>query len=39
MSGFTENYVKVKAPYQKDLVNTVQEIVIDEKNNFAQLLS
>ena len=31
MSGFTENYVKVNAPYQKELVNTVQEIVIFEE--------
>ena len=30
MSGFTENYVKVRAPYQKELVNTVQEVVISE---------
>ncbi len=28
MSGFTENYIKVTAPYQKDLINTIQEIVI-----------
>jgi threonylcarbamoyladenosine tRNA methylthiotransferase MtaB len=28
MSGFTENYVKVNAPYKKELINTLQEIVI-----------
>lgn len=28
MSGFTENYVKVTAPYKKELINTLQEIVI-----------
>lgn len=28
MSGFTENYVRVEAPYEKSLVNTIQEIVI-----------
>ena len=24
--GFTENYVKVKAPYNPDLVNTIHEV-------------
>ncbi|MDR2683985.1 MAG: tRNA (N(6)-L-threonylcarbamoyladenosine(37)-C(2))-methylthiotransferase MtaB [Prevotellaceae bacterium] len=28
MHGFTENYVKVSAPYNKDLINTFQKIVI-----------
>ena len=28
MSGFTENYVKVEAPFNKALVNTIQEVVI-----------
>ena len=28
MHGFTENYVRVEAPYQKELINTIQEIVI-----------
>ncbi|GHT35507.1 tRNA (N(6)-L-threonylcarbamoyladenosine(37)-C(2))-methylthiotransferase MtaB [Bacteroidia bacterium] len=32
MSGFTDNYVKVNAPYRKELVNTVQEIVILQEN-------
>ncbi len=27
--GFTENYVKVKSPYQKSLVNTFQKIHLD----------
>lgn len=28
MHGFTENYVRVEASYQKELINTIQEIVI-----------
>ncbi len=28
--GFTENYVKVKAPWNPDLVNTLQEITLTE---------
>jgi threonylcarbamoyladenosine tRNA methylthiotransferase MtaB len=28
MHGFTENYVRVEAPYQKELINTIQKIVI-----------
>ena len=31
MNGFTENYVKIHAPYQKELVNMVQEIVIEQQ--------
>ena len=27
--GFTENYVKVKAPWDPDLVNSLQEITLD----------
>ncbi len=34
MNGFTENYVKVTAAYKKELVNTVQEIIITE--NYLQ---
>ena len=26
MHGFTENYIRVEAPYQKELVNTFQKI-------------
>ena len=36
MFGFTENYIKVVHPYDKNLVNTVQEVVlmnVDEKGN------
>jgi threonylcarbamoyladenosine tRNA methylthiotransferase MtaB len=32
MCGFTENYVKVYAPYQKELINTVQEIVVEDSS-------
>jgi len=28
--GFTENYVKVKAPWNPELVNTLQEIKLTE---------
>ncbi len=28
MFGFTENYVKVKTAYQKDLVNTLQQVIL-----------
>ncbi len=28
MYGFTENYVKVKTQFQKDLVNTLQRVVL-----------
>ena len=28
MAGFTDNYIKVYAPYQKDKVNTFEEIVL-----------
>ena len=28
MAGFTDNYIKVCAPYQKDKVNTFEEVVI-----------
>ena len=28
LHGFTENYVRVEAPYQKELIITIQEIVI-----------
>ena len=28
MAGFTDNYIKVYAPYQKDKVNTFEEVVI-----------
>jgi threonylcarbamoyladenosine tRNA methylthiotransferase MtaB len=28
--GFTENYVKVKAPWNPELVNTLQEIILTE---------
>ena len=28
MSGFTDNYIKVYAPYQKEKVNTFEEVVI-----------
>ncbi|MDR1543349.1 MAG: tRNA (N(6)-L-threonylcarbamoyladenosine(37)-C(2))-methylthiotransferase MtaB [Prevotellaceae bacterium] len=28
MYGFTDNYVKISAPYNKDLINTFQKIVI-----------
>lgn len=30
MYGFTENYIKVKTPYSKDLTNTFQHISLDE---------
>ena len=30
MYGFTNNYVKVKTPYNKDLVNTVHEVKLSE---------
>jgi threonylcarbamoyladenosine tRNA methylthiotransferase MtaB len=30
MFGFTENYIKVKIPYSPDLVNTFQQVVLDE---------
>lgn len=32
MNGFTENYVKVSAPYKKELVNTIQEIELTLSN-------
>lgn len=32
MSGFTENYIKLKAPYNKALINTIQEITITSSN-------
>ncbi len=28
--GFTENYVKVKTPFDKDLINTTHQILLDE---------
>ena len=28
MAGFTDNYIKVYAPYQKDKVNTFEEIIV-----------
>ena len=28
--GFTENYVKVKAPWDPELVNTLHEVILDE---------
>jgi threonylcarbamoyladenosine tRNA methylthiotransferase MtaB len=28
MSGFTDNYIKVYAPYQKNKVNTFEEIIV-----------
>jgi threonylcarbamoyladenosine tRNA methylthiotransferase MtaB len=31
MSGFTENYVKIFAPYRIELVNTVQEVAIGQE--------
>ena len=30
ITGFTENYVKVRAPWNPKLVNTIQEVVLDE---------
>ena len=30
MYGFTENYVKIKIPYQKDLANTIQTVSLTE---------
>lgn len=32
MHGFTENYIRVEAPYKKDLINTVTEIILDQEN-------
>ena len=31
MSGFTENYIKVKQPYQSQLVNTISPITISQE--------
>jgi threonylcarbamoyladenosine tRNA methylthiotransferase MtaB len=28
--GFTENYVKVKAPWNRDLVNTLHQVELNE---------
>ncbi len=33
MHGFTENYVRVTAPYQKDLINEMQTVVLDSFAN------
>jgi len=30
MHGFTENYVKVKMPFNKDLINTIQQVRLKE---------
>jgi threonylcarbamoyladenosine tRNA methylthiotransferase MtaB len=30
MHGFTENYVKVKTPFNKDFVNTIQKVKLKE---------
>ncbi len=30
MNGFTENYIKVTTPYNEELINTVQEVMLDE---------
>jgi len=30
MNGFTENYVKVKTPYNPELVNTIQSVELSE---------
>jgi threonylcarbamoyladenosine tRNA methylthiotransferase MtaB len=30
MNGFTENYVKVKTPYNPDLVNTIQSVELTD---------
>ena len=32
MHGFTENYVKLERPFTKDLVNSIQEVVIGDWN-------
>ncbi len=33
MHGFTENYVRVVAPYNKDKINTVETVVLKELSN------
>jgi len=30
MYGFTENYVKIKIPYQENLANTIQSVSLTE---------
>jgi len=32
ITGFTEHYVKVEAPWQEDLVNSIKEITLNEVN-------
>jgi hypothetical protein len=34
MAGFTENYVKVHAPYNRDKVNTFEKVVIGWLGKF-----
>lgn len=36
MHGFTENYIRVVAPYQPELVNTVTEIMLTTENTSEQ---
>jgi hypothetical protein len=39
MHGFTENYIRVVAPYNKALINTVQTVTLsnfsEQDNTFA----
>ena len=37
LHGFTENYIKVKHPYQAELCNTFQEVHISSNETFGEL--
>ena len=34
MYGFTDNYIKVAVPYQEELINTIQPVLLDEISDF-----
>ena len=34
MLGFTENYIRVKSPFDPAKVNTVERVVVSEENVF-----
>ena len=39
MNGFTENYVRVTAPYDKALINKVQEVVLGDFSDNKDIIS
>ncbi len=39
MHGFTENYIKVKTPFDVELVNTIQQVKLDTLEDMTYVLS